>query len=82
MRRAHLFALVLAAILSFTASTAETLDVYFINVGQGDAILIDYGELEILIDGGPDGSCVEALRPVVDGRLEFVVAALRPHRRT
>ena len=30
----------------------ETLDVYFLNVGHGDAILIDYGEWECLIDAG------------------------------
>ena len=28
------------------------LKVYFIDVGQGDSILIDLGETEILIDGG------------------------------
>ena len=54
------------------------LDVYFIDVGQGDAILIDYGENEMLIDGGSDGSCVSFIREYVDGNLEVVVAT-HPH---
>jgi beta-lactamase superfamily II metal-dependent hydrolase len=35
-------------------ATAPTLDVYFIDVGHGDAILIDSGDWEALIDVGPD----------------------------
>ncbi len=55
---------------------ALRLDVYFINVGHGDAILIDFGEWECLIDAG-DGSQTPSavirslLRDVVgDGVLE------------
>jgi len=56
----------------------ETLDVYFLDVGQGDAILIDYGTYEMLIDGGPDGACVAEIAPYIDGHLEVVVAT-HPH---
>jgi competence protein ComEC len=44
--------IVLVAIIAFTAGAAETLDVYFIDVGAGDAILIDCGDWEALLDAG------------------------------
>lgn len=55
------------------------LDIYFFDVGQGDAILIDYGSNEVLIDGGDKASgIVKYLRPYVDGNLEVIVAT-HPH---
>jgi len=76
--RKGLIGLLCVVILSFAVGAADTLDVYFIDVGQGDAILIDYGEYEMLIDGAPDGSCVPFIREYVDGYLEVVVAT-HPH---
>jgi competence protein ComEC len=32
--------------------------VHFIDVGQGDAILVEVGDADILVDGGPSGSAV------------------------
>jgi competence protein ComEC len=48
--------------LSHTAATADHLTVSFLNIGQGDAILIQgpTGE-KILIDGGPDRSVLREL---------------------
>jgi len=40
--------------------TPEVLTVHFIDVGQGDAILIDTGETDILVDGGPTSTNVLA----------------------
>jgi beta-lactamase superfamily II metal-dependent hydrolase len=55
------------------------LRVSFIDVGQGDAILLDLGETEVLIDGGDRQSGVEAyLRKHVDGPLEAMIAT-HPH---
>ncbi|MBA7587383.1 ComE operon protein 3 [subsurface metagenome] len=55
------------------------LAVHFIDVGQGDAILIDFGETEVLIDGGGKSPGVVAyLNNYVDGPLEVMVAT-HPH---
>lgn len=35
-----------------SALTTEELKVHFIDVGQGDSILVDLGDTEVLIDGG------------------------------
>ena len=49
---------------------AAQLQVHFIDVGQGDAILIDYGTVEVLIDGGETSpGVVPYLRKYVDGDL-------------
>lgn len=55
------------------------LNVHFIDVGQGDSILIDLGQTEILIDGGEQSSSVvNYLKNYVDGSLEVMVAT-HPH---
>lgn len=57
----------------------EELKVHFIDVGQGDAILIDLGEIEILIDGGGKSPGVVAyLNDYIDGAIEVMVAT-HPH---
>lgn len=57
----------------------ESVTVSFIDVGQGDAILVDCGTYEALIDGGPNGAAVVSyLRSRVDGPLEVMVAT-HPH---
>jgi len=55
------------------------LTVHFIDVGQGDSILVDLGETEVLIDGGNKSPGVVAyLNGFVDGALEVMVAT-HPH---
>ena len=49
------------------------LAVYFIDVGQGDSILIDYGTDELLIDGGENSDCLSCLSEHVDGPIEVMV---------
>jgi beta-lactamase superfamily II metal-dependent hydrolase len=59
--------------------TLNTLIIHFIDVGQGDAILIDLGDTEVLIDGGDRSpSVVEYLNEYVNGALEVIVAT-HPH---
>ncbi len=62
-----------------TSAPSEILEVHFIDVGQGDSILIDLGSEEILIDGGDRSpGVVSYLGNYVDGSLEAVVAT-HPH---
>lgn len=51
------------------------LQVHFIDVGQGDSILLDLGEIEALIDGGKKSPGVTAyLEEYIDGSLEAIIA--------
>jgi len=55
------------------------LKVHFIDVGQGDAILIDLGDTEVLIDGGDRSPGItEYIQAFVDGPIEVMVAT-HPH---
>jgi len=59
--------------------STQELKVHFIDIGQGDSILIDFGDTEMLIDGGDKSPGVVAyLADYVDGALEAVVAT-HPH---
>jgi beta-lactamase superfamily II metal-dependent hydrolase len=59
--------------------TGGELKAHFIDVGQGDSILIDLGETEVLIDGGEKSpGLVDYLKKYVDGALEVMVAT-HPH---
>ena len=74
----------LVAVVSLVVCAAETLDVYFIDVGHGDAILIDYCNWEVLIDAGPgDSATNEAVLAVLeehvsDGIIELAILS-HPH---
>jgi competence protein ComEC len=60
-------------------STKSELKVHFIDVGQGDSILIDLGETEVLIDGGDKSpGVVNYLKNYIDGPLELMVVT-HPH---
>ena len=58
-------------------TSSQLMQVHFIDVGQGDSILIDFDNYEILIDGGDNnkGDVVSKyLYPYVDGNLELIIA--------
>lgn len=54
----------------------DSAQIYFLNVGQGDAELIQNGSYQILIDGGPDGSILSELgkvMPLTDNEIEILI---------
>ncbi|MFA7243830.1 MAG: MBL fold metallo-hydrolase [Patescibacteria group bacterium] len=61
--------------------TTDSLNIYFLNVGQGDAELIQKGDYQILIDGGPDDSILSEIgkiMPITDRRIDIVILT-HPH---
>jgi competence protein ComEC len=51
-------------------------EVYFCDVGQGDATLIQSGQLQMLVDAGPDATvldCLEEVMPKGDKKVEIAV---------
>jgi competence protein ComEC len=75
-----LFLLILCLILAgiIFSSQKQELSVNFLDVGQGDAILITQGSKQVLIDGGPSGQILlEKLGkyiPFWDRNIEVVIA--------
>lgn len=54
----------------------RTTSLNVLDIGQGDSILFRHGSMDMLVDGGPDSSVVQALggvRPFWDRRLEILV---------
>jgi competence protein ComEC len=70
--------LLLWALLSFVREQDNVTEVVFLNVGEGDAILISQGAHQILIDGGRDGrDLLYRLGrhvPFWDRRIEAIIA--------
>ncbi len=72
------FSMLSGAFLLVTARTFSPLRVVFLDVGQGDAILVSQGKTQILIDGGRDGKILLGKLgkhlPFWDRRIESVIA--------
>jgi competence protein ComEC len=77
--------LVIAVLVSYTAATLpdDNLRVSFLDVGQGDAILIQKGSTQVLIDGGPSPQSVtldlSRLMPFWDRSIDLAVLT-HPHQ--
>lgn len=59
----------------------QNLEVHFLNVGQGDAILIEQQGEQLLVDGGPDNSILQELgevMPATDRKIEKIILT-HPH---
>lgn len=83
--KSRLVTVLAASVIFFAAAvrgpSAGTLSIDFLDVGQGDAILVRHGRMQILIDGGPDrGVLAKAgrLMPFFDRTIEHVVLT-HPH---
>ena len=76
--------LVIAILVSFTAAAMpdDDLHVSFLNVGEGDAILIQQGHQQVLVDGGPSPQALDLAlgerMPFWDRTIELVVLT-HPH---
>jgi len=81
--------LVLAAIFVWfeiaKSPSADVVDnsvhIFFLNVGQGDAEMMQAGNYQILIDGGPDDSVLAQIgkvMPVTDRKIETIILS-HPH---
>jgi competence protein ComEC len=76
---------VLAVLVSFTAATMpdDNLRVSFLDVGQGDAILIQKGNQQILVDGGPSPRAITlalgSRMPFWDRSIDLLVLT-HPHQ--
>lgn len=60
---------------------SDTVSVWVFDIGQGDAILIDTGKEQVLIDGGPSHAILEKLEatiPVWDRTIEYMINT-HPH---
>lgn len=82
-KKVYLFLIALAAVASILGAMiaqarTAALKVAFLDVGQGDAILIEQGERQILIDGGPSGQKLLAglgkYVPFWDRKIDVVIA--------
>jgi competence protein ComEC len=76
-----LVALVLCGYAAYVKASPPAATVDFFSVGQGDAILLQSGAVQMLVDGGPDESVLAELgraMPFGDRDIEFMVLT-HPH---
>lgn len=75
-------ALITATIWSvYFSQPDEKLNIYFFDVGQGDAELIQKANWQILVDGGPDDIVIERISnvmPIDDRKIETIIIT-HPH---
>lgn len=82
MKRNNFFSLAVIIALIFTLAlwsqkiNSEKIFVNFLDVGQGDAILLRKGNFDLLVDGGPDQAVLSKLgrfRPAGDRKIDIIV---------
>ncbi|MDD4566051.1 MAG: stalk domain-containing protein [Eubacteriales bacterium] len=63
-------------LVSSPVGNSAPMTIHFIDVGQADSIFIDYGNYEVLVDGGNNGDgslVVNYIKPYIDGNLELMI---------
>lgn len=60
-------------------SGPEAVSFYFLDVGQGDAQLIDFGPVEILIDAGPDARVLGQLDKILEPTDRYIDLVILTH---
>jgi len=72
-----LIAVIVILLKLFQAGGPAQVGIHFLDIGQGDATLIQYGSLQVLIDGGPSGksllSELDSLISFPDRNIEVVL---------
>ncbi len=74
-----LFFFVIAEIVK--SPKPDGVQIYFLNVGQGDSELIQKGDFQILIDGGPDDKVLAEIgqvMPLSDRKIDIIILT-HPH---
>lgn len=64
-------------LLSDTEISGEPMTVHFIDVGQGDCTLVDFGDVEILVDGGGYDTWKKVedyIKPLINDKIDYVIA--------
>ncbi len=70
-----------AQIWNLHKNNSKPVELYFLDVGQGDSELIDFGDVQFLIDGGPNAqvlSNLEKILPTTDRYIDLVILT-HPH---
>lgn len=73
-----LLGLIVLLVLVVWQMPKKRLEIVFCDVGQGDAVLVSYGNLQMLVDGGPDNavlSCLGKNMAFWDRKIELVVVS-------
>lgn len=76
-----ILAFVLAEIAKSPSVNSNSVQIFFFDVGQGDSALIQKGDFQILIDGGPDDKILAELgraMPLTDKKIEMMILS-HPH---
>ncbi len=60
-------------------NNSEPAKLYFLNVGQGDSELIDFGDVQFLIDGGPNAQVLSNLEKILSTTDRYIDLIILTH---
>jgi len=72
-----LLAIFICSQVYFNYAFSDKVRVYFLDIGQGDSILIDFGDnIQALVDGGPSKAVLSQVgnqMPLGDKKIEYMI---------